>query len=144
MLEREESSANTHRIAANTWEGAYNERMNAATTRFRSRFALGPLSLWYLVIPVFGLAAAQVCSSGCGLVSGNIREMAQRLVLPLPNVRLVFVEKSWSRYETGTDKSGRYEIKLPYGTYWTEVLKDGTCRIQRPDFRISPGEFSAF
>jgi TonB family protein len=113
---------------------------NTPVRRFQGHFAIGKLFLWYLVFSGFGLVSAQVCGSECGMVAGKVREPMQSSMRPVPNVKLSFIDKSWSRYETRTDELGGYEIKLPTGTYWMEVLKDGTCRIQKPDVRVSSGE----
>jgi hypothetical protein len=93
-----------------------------------------------LLTSIRSIAEGQVCGSECGLVAGNVGEMVGSSPVPLPGLRLVFVEKHWTRYEIRTDVSGKYEIKVPYGTYWVEVLKDGTCAVRRSDFHISPGE----
>ena len=52
---------------------------------------------------------------------------------------MVFVGNP-SRFETRTNVSGDFEIKIPYGTYFVAALKDGTCRTRRSDFHISPGQ----
>lgn len=43
-----------------------------------------------------------------------------------------------------TDPSGQYEIKVPYGVYWMEVLKDVACSVRRPDFNVSASDGLSF
>ena len=80
------------------------------------------------------------CLSECGSVSGAVVETVGSSPVPVPGVKVVFVDKNFVSYEVKTNAAGTYELRLAYGTYWMQVLKDGTCAVQRPDFRISPGE----
>jgi hypothetical protein len=97
-----------------------------------------------LLSPVRARAGDQFCSPDCGTVAGKVGETVRSSFTPMPGVRLVFTSQQWSRYETRTDSSGRYELKLPYGAYWIEVLKDGSCPAQRPVFKISPAQSLSF
>ena len=92
---------------------------------------------------VYGTTAERELSAS--VVRGTVsRIMGNRIVL-VDNVALTFTGTGGNKFETATDKQGRYELSLPVDAYHVLVHWYGDCsQVHRAPFTLRKGDNLTF